>query len=98
MNIQQIDAPIAERKLTMGNDTVIVVIGKPQPFEDGEYYCPYSIDISGKIKFSYAGGVDAVQALQLTMKKIGVDLDYFSTLEDKPITWLSDTGSTGFPV
>ena len=98
MKITEITDPIATRTLTAGSDDVVVTIGKPEPFEDGDdYYCPYAIDCLGKKKLSYAGGVDAVQALQLAMKKIGVDLAYLKTPSNEPVTWMSDSpGDTGF--
>jgi hypothetical protein len=71
MDVQEIGESIAERTLVMGAEEVVVTIGKPQPFEDGEdYFCPYSIEHAGQKKVSYAGGMDAVQALQLTMKTL----------------------------
>lgn len=98
MDVREIGEPIAERKLTMGADEVVVTIGKPQPFDDNEdYFCPYSIEHVGQKKVSYAGGMDAVQALQLTMKKIGTDLAYLAKTQGVPIAWLPDTpGDTGF--
>lgn len=99
MDIREIGEPIAARKLVMGTDEVVVTIGKPQPFDDNEdYFCPYSIEYAGQKKVSYAGGMDAVQALQLTMKKIGTDLTYLAKTQGVPIAWLPDTpGDTGFP-
>ncbi len=99
MDVHDIGQPIAERRLLMGKQEIVVNIGKPQLFENGEdYYCPYSIERAGQKKMSYAGGVDAVQALQLAMRKIGVDLAYFEKKSGVPITWLPDTqGGTGFP-
>lgn len=99
MDIGDIGEPIADRKLVMGADEVVVTIGKPQLFDDGQdYYCPYSIEHAGQRKVSYAGGMDAVQALQLAMKKIGVDLGYLAKTRGVPIAWLPDTpGDTGFP-
>lgn len=99
MQIKDISEPIATRRLTAGKDVVTVTIGKPALFEDGgDFYCPYAIDFLGKRKISYAGGIDAVQALQLTLKKIGVDLTHLTTPSNEPVTWLEDTpGETGFP-
>ena len=99
MDIRELGEPIADRKLAMGTNEVVVTIGKPQPFDDNEdYYCPYSIEYAGQKKVSYAGGMDAVQALQLTMKKIGADLAYLAKTQGVPIAWLPDTpDDTGFP-
>jgi hypothetical protein len=100
MDIREIGEPIADRKLVMGTDEVVVTIGKPQPFDDDEdYYCPYSIEYGGRKKVSYAGGMDAVQALQLAMKKVGTDLAYLAKTQGVSIAWLSDTpDDTGFPI
>jgi hypothetical protein len=96
--LEEIGESIAERTLVMGADAVIVTIGKPQPFDDGEdYFCPYSIEHAGQKKVSYAGGIDTVQALQLAMKKIGIDLAHLAKTQGAPIAWLPDTpGDTGF--
>jgi hypothetical protein len=41
--------------------------------------------------------MDAVQALQLTMKKIGADLAHLAKTQGVQIAWLPDTpGDTGF--
>ena len=83
----------------MGNEEIFVTIGRPRPFEDKEdYYCPYSIEYAGKKKTRYAGGVDAIQALQLVFKRIGADLFQLAEQSGVSITWLEDTpGFTGFP-
>lgn len=98
-DIHDIGESIAERTLVMGADEVVVTIGKPRPFDDGEdYFCPYSIAHAGQTKVSHAGGMDAVQALQLAMKKIGTDLVHLAKTQGVPIAWLPDTpGDTGFP-
>ena len=98
METYELGEPIAERTLVMGADEVIVTIGKPRLFNDGaDYFCPYLIAHLDQKKMSYAGGVDAVQALQLAMKKIGVELAHLAKTQNVPITWLPDTpGDTGF--
>lgn len=99
MDIHEIGEPIAERMLVIGTEEIVVIIGKPQPFDDGEdYFCPYSIEHTEQKKVSYAGGMDAVQALQLAMKKIGADLAHLAKTRGVPIAWLPDMpGDTGFP-
>ncbi|MEM8560947.1 MAG: hypothetical protein AAGF57_01870 [Pseudomonadota bacterium] len=47
---------------------------------------------------SYAVGSDAVQAIQLAMKKIGIDLGSLETPSNTPVTWVSDGPcDTGLP-
>jgi hypothetical protein len=98
MDIHKIVEPIAERILMMGAEKVVVTIGKPQLFDgDEDYFCPYSIEYAGRKNVSYAGGMDAVQALQLTMKKISTDLACLAKSRCISVTWLQDTlGDTGF--
>ena len=89
---------IAERTLMMGAENVRVIISKPQLSGDGEdYVCYYSIDCAGHNKISYAVGMDAIQSLQLAMKKIGADLEQIANIQGTPISWLADMpGDTGF--
>lgn len=98
MKITNIEEPIAFRKLlTDGDSFVFVTIGKPCLFDDEDYYCPYCMEYQGRKKFSYAGGADSVQALQLAMKKIAADLVGLSKNEGIEISWFLDTpGETGF--
>ncbi|MEX2500548.1 MAG: hypothetical protein WD397_16915 [Wenzhouxiangellaceae bacterium] len=98
MKITHIEEPIAFRKLLAGDGNVFVAIGKPALFDDEQdYYCPYCIEYQETKKFSYAGGADSVQALQLAMKKIAVDLADLSKKRRVEISWFSDMpGETGF--
>ena len=98
MEIKKIEYPIASRKLTTDKGTVLVTIGKPSLFEDQEdYYCAYSIELNSDRKTSYAVGVDSVQALQLALKKIAVDLEFISRKNSLQISWFEDMpGETGF--
>lgn len=91
MNIDNLNNVIATRKLgTKTGEEIRVSIGQLEAFDDGEYYCPYSIDCIGeKVEYSYSCGVDAIQALQLCMKKIG---------NGREIFWLDyKSGDLGFP-
>ena len=82
MKLRSLGPVIASRKLTDANGgSVRVLIGKPRRYRGGhpDYYCPYSIKgLENEIR--YAGGVDAVQALQLAMKAIGIRLSQSEVL------------------
>ena len=67
----------------------MVVLDRPDSCED-DYVCRYSLDVDGSAKNSHAMGVDAVQALQLAMKKIHADLLSIGRELDCPVTWLDD--------
>ena len=99
MRPNHIKDPIALRVLAFGDKTIEVRIDKPVPYEDGnDFLCAYAIKIGEQQTISAASGMDAVQALQLAMKKIAVDLRYMSETSGVPISWIPDTpGDTGFP-
>lgn len=78
------------------SDRITVKIGRPRPFEDGSgWYCPYVIQCVHP-RVSYAGGIDAVQALQLAMVKIGMDLTGVNEDIGGVIRWCGDR-DLGFP-
>ena len=102
MKLTSVGPVMAVRELSLsGKATVSVIIGKPEPFPDGNgCYCPYQILGFGDERVSYAGGEDTVQALMLTLKKIGTDLYTSPEARGGLLTW--DAGTTdrdlGFPV
>jgi hypothetical protein len=77
---------------------VTVLIGKPETFPDGNgCYCPYQILGIGDQRVRYAGGEDTVQALMLTLKKIGTDL-YASPEAKAGLLTLYGSKDLDFPV
>ncbi len=102
MKVTNLGTVVAERKLVLGDKTSVVVsIGKPEQFEDGNgYYCPYRILGLGDDQVRQASGEDAVQALQLTLKRIGATL--YTSQEAKAGLLRWEAGSSkndlGFPV
>ena len=77
------------------------MIGKPEKFPDADdYYCPYQIVGVGNERVRYAGGIDAVQALELTLKMIGTDLYTSGEAQSGALSWMggSKKGDLGFPV
>lgn len=72
---------IAERLLrAVGSDglDVRVLVGLPYPFRDepyDNYLCPYQVKGLGDAKVRHATGVDAVQALELALRILPVQLD-----------------------
>ncbi len=100
MQLKDIGVQIASRELDANGKKVVVVIGRPEKFPDGEdYYCPYQIVGIGSERVKYAGGIDAVQALQLALKKIGTDLYTSQEAQAKQLLWAGgEPGDFGFPV
>ena len=87
---------IAERSLTFDSDgvekPVRVQIGRPYAESDGAYFCPYRVVGLASEGTRRAGGVDAIQALQLALVMIGAELSTSS----KSLKWDGES-STGFP-
>lgn len=104
MQIKSLGEVIAERCLSMTTrdgrlKTVTVKLGKPVQFDDGTgYYAPFQITGIGSEKIKYAGGVDAIQAVQLAMKMIGANLYALRDVESVELEWeAGDKGDLGFP-
>ena len=99
MQLKDVGVQIATRELQASGRKITVVIGKPEMFPDGvNFYCPYQIVGIGNERVRYAGGVDAVQALQLAMQMIGAELYTSQEAQSKQLSWVDDTGNLGFPV
>jgi hypothetical protein len=93
---------IATRELTLASATTVTVrIGKPELFSDGlNWYCPYQVDGIGNGRVRRAGGIDAVQALELALKMIGAELYTSAAAKSGSLTWdaASKPSDLGFPV
>jgi hypothetical protein len=99
MKLTNIGLVIAVRELSLsGGTTVSVIIGRPEPFPDGNgCYCPYQFLGIGDQRVRYAGGEDTVQALMLTLEKIGTDL-YTSPEAKAGLLTLNGSRDLDFPV
>jgi hypothetical protein len=99
LKLTTVGTVIATRALDLPRGRrVIVKIGKPRKFRGSDsYFCPFEIRGLSRHKIFYQGGVDPVQALELTMKIIGVALYTSDEAEAGKLTWLGDR-NLGFPV
>jgi hypothetical protein len=98
---------IAERHLYLEGEpgcTIRVLLGKPHTRLNASNneltFCPYQILGIGDEKVRAAGGVDAIQALQLAMEMIGSEL-YFklNRRHNNGLRWEGGKdGDLGFPV
>lgn len=98
----KITTVIATRVLDLSDGRkVTITIGKPEKFPDAEdYYCPYQIVGIGSEHVRHAGGIDAVQALELALKMIGADLYTSQEAQAGVLSWNagSKKGDLGVPV
>ena len=78
---------------------VRITIGKPQKFPDGQdYYCPYQIIGLGDGKVNWGGGIDEIQALLLTLERIGITLSNSEEYKQGNLSWIgSEENNLGFP-
>jgi len=101
MKLTKVGKIFATRELTLsGRAKVTVAIGKPRKFRGGiDYYCPFQITGMGDEKVRYTGGADAVQALQLALVLIGVQLQSSEEARAGKLSWDGGRrrGDFGFP-
>lgn len=93
--------PIAMRNLKIETSTgtidVPVTIDAPQP-DDRSWRCVYAIGWPELRWESAAYGVDAVQALDLAMRKIATELYMSQYHEAGTLRWERPGGGYGFPI
>ena len=100
MKIDSIGQMLCGRAFDVRNDRAInVIIGIPQRFPDGpdDYFCPFQIIGMGDEQVRYGAGVDAVQAVWLTLQMIGARLYTSPEAKSGALTWLGQS-DLGFPV
>lgn len=78
---------IAERQLVLRKGElhieVTVKIGRPELDSSGENWkCPYEVCFGGSCKSMAMHGVDSMQALQLTMATLDVELEFGAKKHD----------------
>ena len=104
MELNDVGEVIARRTFSLETPTsgekVIVEIGKPVLFPDStDYFTPYRIEWPGNNQVRYAGGIDAIQSLQLAMDMIAARLVGLRDSLDCAIFWEGDeNGDLGFPL
>ena len=94
---------IAQRRLAVTGDpeaNIMVRIGAPQPYPDASpasYFCPYQITGIGDQKVRRASGVDAVQALEMLVLVLPLELEVLAR-KHADLRWehAADAGDFGF--
>jgi Domain of unknown function (DUF6968) len=70
------------------DDIVEVKVGQPQSLEESEdMYCPFEIRGTGREHLRYAVGIDAIQALALTVRMIRADLEALEAERGGQLEW-----------
>jgi len=78
-------------------DTVRVELGVPRCVSESEAVCPYSFTYKGKVFTHGARGLDAFQALDLTLKMLSGELRHNKLLPLGQMYWLEPGDDMGFP-
>src|SRR5215469_5456062 len=103
MEIYTIGSVVAERRYILSTEAgfpkeVIVRLGAPQQSaEPGGFFCPFEIVGLGDGKVKRGFGTDAFQAVQLTLKMIGVDLHYYRQGYGPGFYLTNEVDDLGFP-
>jgi hypothetical protein len=95
MEIEQV---IAERimffvRSTGEREAASLRVGLPVKIEDEIWYCPYELRTDSRIKMFGMHGVDALQALELTMKTLRVEVDYWEKHQNGKFYFLDEEGA-----
>ena len=103
MKLTSIGQKYLVRKLELKSTikkVIEVKIGFPQKFPDStDYFCPYQILGLGNENIDYCGGIDEVQAVLLSMERIGEILYASDEYKNGDLHWEGSTeGNLGFPV
>src|SRR5215469_13096671 len=103
MEIYTIGSVVAERRYILLTEAgfpkeVIVRLGAPQQSAElGAFFCPFEIVGLGDGKVKRGVGVDAFQAVHLTLKMIGVDLHYYRQGYGPRFYLTNEGDDLGFP-
>ena len=83
--------------VTDSTDTVRVELGIPRYVSENEAVCPYSFTYKDKVFTHDTHGLDAFQALDLTLKMLSVELRHDKRLPLGRMYWLEPGDDMGFP-
>jgi hypothetical protein len=102
MTANALEHVIAERALTLidenGNSrTLSVTLGRPEQSSENEYCCPFRIVGLGDERVEKIYGMDAFQALQLTLRFIAFRLNRYRKESKSEVYWCERGDDMGFP-
>ncbi|WP_404616334.1 DUF6968 family protein [Rhodanobacter hydrolyticus] len=74
-------------------ETASLRVGLPVMVGDETWYCPYELRTDTRTKVFGMHGVDALQALELTMKTLSVEVDYWERSQNGKFYFLDEEGA-----
>jgi hypothetical protein len=89
---------IAERIMLLVRNTgereaASLRVGLPVMIENKTWYCPYELRTDTRTKVFGMHGVDALQALELTMKTLSVEVDCWERSQSGKFYFLDEEGA-----
>ncbi len=98
-SIKKIDEVIALREMKFHYEDgrvekASLKIGKPYPYnEENDFVCLYELSTESKSKLSEMVGIDSLQALDLTMKSLSVEVEYWERSQKGKFFYLDEEGA-----
>ncbi|MEO6925641.1 MAG: hypothetical protein ABI129_03150 [Rhodanobacter sp.] len=94
----EIGQVIAERVMVFVRDSgereaASLRVGVPVKIGDESWQCPYELRTDSRVKAFGMHGVDALQALELTMKTLRVEVDYWERHQKGKFHFLDEEGA-----
>jgi hypothetical protein len=94
----EIGQVIAERAMVFVRDTgereaAFLRVGLPVKIENETWCCPYELCTDSRVKAFGMHGIDALQALELTMKTLHVEVDYWERHQQGKFHFLDEEGA-----
>lgn len=97
--IKELGVVIASREMTFihtdgRKENAFLKVG--MPFEYGEglnWCCPYELSTESSRELFAMFGIDALQALELTMKTLGVEIEHWEKTKDGKFYFLDEKGA-----
>jgi len=95
--VESLGEIIALRKIDFLHDdgkrvSAEIKVGKPVECDDA-WCCPYEISTGAKSKLGYMVGIDSLQALELSMKTLRVEVNYWEKTYKCKAFFLEEEGA-----
>lgn len=99
LKIKDIDVPLALREMEFRfsdgrSESAVLKIGAPYEYGDGyDWCCAYKLEMPSKTRLFGMFGIDSLQALELTMKTIKVEVECWEKELGGKFFFLDEEGS-----
>ena len=97
--IKELGAVVAQREMTFihtdgRKEKAFLKVGMPFEYGEGlDWCCPYELSTETSKKLFGMFGIDALQALDLTMKTLGVEIEHWERAKKGKFHFLDEEGA-----